>query len=140
MGFEPESMDCTAANLSYVKFLYKSNIDGINDAVRIYQESHPGYAMKSLATYLYTPFLNKVADSAKCLEDLGVDPLSVAQFTNDSKSVLEYDPDALGRMAPLFVQYVPVPEFGPSELAVLAGIGMAVGMGLWYRGGGSPIH
>ncbi len=119
MGFEPEAMDCTAANLDYVKFLYKSNIEGINDAVRLYKESHPGYDMKSLANYIYTPFLNKVADSAKCLEDLGVDPNSVYRLSNDSRQVMEYDPGKLEGIAPLFVQYVPIPEFGLS-MAVLA--------------------
>lgn len=135
LGFEPEAMDCTGANLSYVKFMYKSNIVGINDAVQLYKESHPGYDMKSLANYIYTPFLNKVADSAKCLEALGVDPMTVAQFSNESRTVLEYNPAALAAMAPLFVQYVPIPEFDPQAGGMLLGLGLVVGLGLRYRNG-----
>jgi len=44
-GFEPEAMDCTTGNLDYVKFLYKSNIDGINEVVRLYEQSHPNYTI-----------------------------------------------------------------------------------------------
>ena len=111
-GFEPEAMNCTAGNLDYVKFLYKSNIDGINEAVRLYEQSHPNYTIKSLVDYMYNPFLNKASDSAKCLLDLGTNPLTVAQLSPDAQKVFNYDPERLSKMAPLFVKYVPIPEFG----------------------------
>lgn len=121
-AFEPEAMDCTKGNIAYVEFLYKSNIVGINDAVRFYMESHPGTDMKSLAHYVYSPFLNKVSDSAKCLEDLGIDPATVAQFSPEARQVLNYDPEGLSKMAPEFAKYVPIPEFVPSAVVLLAGI------------------
>lgn len=110
-GFEPESMDCTTNNLDYVKFLYKSHIDGINDAVRLYEQSHPNYSMASLVSYIYSPFLNTVSDSAQCLENLGVNPQNVAQLSSDAQKVLSYDPDRLNKTAPLFVKHVYIPEF-----------------------------
>ena len=118
-GFEPEAMDCTAGNLDYVKFLYKSNIDGINEAVRLYEQSHPNYTIKSLVDYMYNPFLNKASDSAKCLIDLGTEPLTVAQLSPDAQKVFTYDPDRLSKMAPLFVKYVPIPEFGNYEFLTI---------------------
>lgn len=118
-GFEPEVMNCTTSNLDYVKFSYKSNIDGINEALDLYKQSHPGYDMKSLVDYMYNPFLNKASDSAKCLEDLGIDPLSVAQLSSGAKQVFSYDHERLSKMAPLFVQYVPIPEFNLS-VAILS--------------------
>lgn len=125
-GFEPEAMDCTKGNIAYVEFLYKSNIMGINDAVRLYKESHPGADLKSLTNYVYSPFLNKVSDSAKCLEDLGVNPLTVAQFSAEAQQVLSYDPQSLSGMAPEFARYVPIPEFGTSVPVLLAAIAALV--------------
>ena len=118
-GFEPESMTCITANLDYVKFLYKSNIDGINEAVRLYEESHPNYTMKSLVDYMYNPFLNKASDSAKCLADLGINPLTVDQLSPDAQKIFAYDQDRLSKMAPLFVKYVPLPEFGSNEFLMI---------------------
>ena len=118
-GFEPEAMNCTAGNLDYVKFLYKSNIDGINEAVRLYEQSHPNYTIKSLVDYMYNPFLNKASDSAKCLIDLGIDPLTVAQLSPDAQKVFTNDPERLSKMAPLFVKYVPIPEFGNSAFLII---------------------
>jgi len=105
-GFEPEEMNCTIENLNYVKFLYKSNIDGINEALRLYKQSHSNYTMKSMVDYMYNPFLNKASDSAKCLMDLGIDPITVAQLSPDTQKVFNYDPNRLSKMAPLFVKYV----------------------------------
>ncbi len=118
-GFEPEAMNCTTGNLDYVKFLYKSNIDGINEAIRLYEESHPGHTMKSLVDYMYNPFLNKASDSAKCLMELGINPLTVDQLSPDAQKIFSYDPDRLSKMAPLFVKYVPIPEFGNYELLLM---------------------
>ena len=118
-GFEPEVMNCTIKNLDYVKFLYKSNIDGINEALRLYEQSHPNYTMKSLVDYMYNPFLNKASDSAKCLMDLGIAPITVAQLSPDAQKVFGYDPDRLSKMAPLFVKYVPIPEFGSYEFLIM---------------------
>ncbi|MDE1861635.1 MAG: hypothetical protein KGI33_01855 [Thaumarchaeota archaeon] len=111
MGFEPEGLNCSQSNQDYVKFLYKSNIDGINEAVRIYIANHPNYDIRSLVDYMYTPFLNGASDSAKCLKDLGISPSSVAQLSNDSLRVFSYDHDRLAKMAPFFVRDVPIPEF-----------------------------
>lgn len=119
-AFEPEAMNCTADNITYVKFLYKSNIDGINEALQLYKESHPGYDVKSLVDYMYSPFLNKASDSAKCLKDLGVDPSTVAQLSKDAQQIFNYDPERLSKVAPLFVQNVPVPEFPAASLVLLA--------------------
>ena len=112
-------MDCTTGNLDYVKFLYKSNIDGINEAIRLYEQSHPNYSIKSLVDYMYNPFLNKASDSAKCLIDLGINPLTVAQLSPDAQKVFSYEPDRLSKMAPLFVKYVPIPEFGNYEFPII---------------------
>lgn len=115
-------MNCTARDTDYVKFLYKSNIDGINEALKLYRQSHPNADMKALTDYMYNPFLNKASDSAKCLADLGVDPLSVAQLSSDAQKIFNYDHDRLSKMAPLFVEYVPIPEFPFSFPVLLAGI------------------
>ncbi len=125
-GFEPEAMNCTEDNLDYVKFLYKSNIDGINDALQLYKQSHPNYGMKSLVDYMYTPFLNKASDSAKCLKDLGIDPLTVAHLSQDAQQVFNYDTARLNKTAPLFAQYVPIPEFQFSVPILLASITVLV--------------
>lgn len=118
-GFEPEAMNCTTGNLDYVKFLYKSNIDGINEALMLYEQSHPNYTTKSLVDYMYNPFLNKASDSAKCLIDLGINPLTVAQLSPDAQKIFNYDPERLGKMAPLFVKYVPIPEFGNHAFLII---------------------
>lgn len=118
-GFEPESMDCATKNLDYVKFLYKSHIDGINDAVRLYKQSHPNYTMPSLVSYIYSPFLNTVSDSAQCLENLGINPQNVAQLSPDAQKVLSYDPGRLNNTAPLFVKHVYIPEF-PIMIPILS--------------------
>ncbi|MDE1829526.1 MAG: hypothetical protein KGI25_04310 [Thaumarchaeota archaeon] len=132
-GFEPEAMNCTVNDLDYVKFLYKSNIDGINEALQLYKQSHPNYNMQSLVGYMYNPFLNKASDSAKCLEDLGVDPLSVAQLSSDAQQVFNYDHERLSKMAPLFVQYVPIPEFQLSIPILLVGLGFLIFYPLKFR-------
>ena len=119
-GFEPEGWNCTSQNLDYIKFLYKDNINGINEAIRLYRQSHPNYDMKSLVDYMYNPFLNRVSDSAKCLQDLGVNQTSVAQLSQDAQKILSYDPDRLSKMAPLFVKYVPIPEFGSNTILMIA--------------------
>ena len=121
-GFEPEAMNCTTENLDYVKFLYKSNIDGINEAIKLYEESHPNYKMESLVDYMYNPFLNKASDSAKCLTDLGINPLTVDKLSQDAQKIFAYDPDRLNKMAPLFVKYVPIPEFDGYEFLIITAL------------------
>lgn len=117
-GFEPEALNCSAGNMDYVKFSYKSQIDGINDAIRLYEQSHSNYTIESVASYIYTPFLNAASDSAQCLGKMGINPQDVDQLSPEAQKVFSYDPVALNKTAPLFVKYVPIPEF-PFTLPVL---------------------
>lgn len=118
-AFEPESIDCTPSNLDYIKFLYKDNINGFNEAVSLYEHQHPGYTKGSIVAYIYNPFLQVPADLAKCLRDLGVDPSTVAQVSPQLQAVLLFDPERLNKTSPDFVRYVPIPEFGPLAAASL---------------------
>ena len=51
--------------------------------------------------------------------DLGIDPITVAQLSPDTQKVFNYDPNRLSKMAPLFVKYVPIPEFGSFAFLII---------------------
>jgi len=103
--------DCTKPNMEYNTFLYKEDINGINDATRLYMEEHPHASMKELIWYLRTVYvyLKQPVELAHCINGLGTNPSSVAQLSPLAWNALTWDKQELEGFAPDFLEEIPAP-------------------------------
>ncbi|MFZ1076905.1 MAG: hypothetical protein WAN47_05705 [Nitrosotalea sp.] len=102
--------DCTAVNLQYNEFLYKEDINGINQAASLYVEAYPHYSMGKLAGYMDNVYLNQPVELAQCLNELAINPASVAQLSPLAYGALVYDKAQLQGYSPNFLKEIPTPQ------------------------------
>lgn len=106
-------LQCTPGQLEFNEYLYKENINGINDAVSLYQHAHPNSPTSDLFSYmgkLYV-WMKVVPDYAHCLRDMGVDPSSIVQLTPQAANLLITDANDLSGFSPDFLKEVPITGF-----------------------------
>jgi hypothetical protein len=102
--------DCTAANLQYNEFLYKEDINGINQEASLYVDAYPHYSMSNLAAYMDNVYLNQPVELAQCLRELAINPTSVVQLSPLAYSALVYDKAQLQGYSPDFLKEIPAPQ------------------------------
>jgi hypothetical protein len=102
--------DCTAVNLQYNEFLYREDINGINQAASLYVEAYPHYSMGKLAGYMDNVYLNQPVELAQCLNELAIKPVSVAQISPLAYSALVYNKAQLQGYSPNFLKEIPAPQ------------------------------
>ncbi|MGB9003620.1 MAG: hypothetical protein WCC52_07435 [Nitrosotalea sp.] len=102
--------DCTAVNLQYNEFLYKEDINGINQEAGLYVEAYPHYSMGKLAGYVDNVYLNQPVELAQCLNELAINPASVAQLSPLAYGALGYDKAQLQGYSPDFLKEIPAPQ------------------------------
>lgn len=102
--------DCTAVNLQYNEFLYKEDINGINQEASLYVEAYPHYSMGKLAGYVDNVYLNQPVELAQCLNELAINPASVAQLSPLAYGALVYDKAQLQGYSPDFLKEIPAPQ------------------------------
>lgn len=107
--------DCTAANLQYNEFLYKEDINGINQEAGLYVEAYPHYSMGRLAGYVDNVYLNQPVELAQCLNELAINPASVAQLSPLAYSALVYDKAQLQGYSPDFLKEIPAPQVDTAQ-------------------------
>ncbi len=100
---------CDKANLQYNEFLYKEDINGLNEAAVLYVDAHPHYNISDLASYMVTVYLNQPVDLAGCLRANGVNPSSIAQLSPLAYGALVYDKKNLEGFSPDFLEAIPAP-------------------------------
>lgn len=100
---------CDKANLQYNEFLYKDDINGLNQAAALYVEAHPHYNISNLASYMVTVYLNQPVELANCLRTNGVNPASIAQLSSLAYGALVYDKKNLEGFSPDFLEAIPAP-------------------------------
>lgn len=106
-------LQCTPGQLSFNEYIYKENINGINDAVTLYRGAHPNSSNADLAGYMTKLYvwMKIIPEYAHCMRDMGVDPSTIAQLSNQSAAVLIADADDLRGFSPDFLKEVPIPGF-----------------------------
>ena len=100
---------CDKANLQYNEFLYKEDINGLNEEASLYVQAYPHYDISNLASYMVTVYLNQPVELAGCLRDNGVNPASIAQLSPLAYGAIVYDKKNLDGFSPDFLEEIPLP-------------------------------
>ncbi len=104
---------CTPDQVVFNKYIYKENINGINNAVSLYRSAHPNATISELTGYmgkLYV-WMKVIPEYAHCLLHTGIDPSSVVQLSPQAANVLINDVDDLRGFSADFLKEVPIPGF-----------------------------
>lgn len=110
------------------RITYQDEVRQFSKSMEAYMQ-HEGKSVEELNKFVNSQNLELLDKSAKCLADNGVDPSSVAQFSEPAKQVLTYNMEKLYMVAPNLTNNADVPFTGDAVMALALGGGV---MGAMY--------